>query len=121
MRAYVRGVLTQAGDCVSTEVDSGFEALRLLPREKFDLIITDINMPDINGLELIRFVRSSEHHGSVPILIISTQSTDRDRERVIELGADSFLAKPFDPQTLVDAVAALIEKGRNRESVENYE
>ncbi len=105
MRAYVRGVLKANYDCSLKEVTSGFEALRLLPRERFDLVITDVNMPDINGLELIRFIRSSDRYRDVPVLIISTQTTDQAQEKVFELGANGFLAKPFEPKMLVEAVA----------------
>ncbi|MEO7327984.1 MAG: response regulator [Minicystis sp.] len=108
MRAYVRAALEDAvemGEPVEVvEAASGFDALRLLPRSSYDLVITDINMPDINGLELIRFVRSSAHHGEVPVLIISTQSAPRDRDRGLALGADGFLAKPFTPKALQEAV-----------------
>ena len=105
MRAYVRGALTTASDCEVDEAASGFEALRLLPRSTYDIVITDINMPDINGLELIRFIRMSERHQSVPIVIISTQSSQRDEDRAVELGADSFLPKPFRPEEIADMVA----------------
>ena len=107
MRAYVRGALRGAFDCTVVEVSSGFEALRILPRERFDVAIADINMPDINGLELIRFVRGSERHRGLPLIIISTQAADRDRRRAIELGASEFLAKPFDPDDIVRAVGRL--------------
>jgi two-component system, chemotaxis family, chemotaxis protein CheY len=110
MRAYVRGALEAApglgGDVDIVEAQSGFDALRLLPRGRYDLVITDINMPDINGLELIKFVRKSAHHQTVPVLIISTQSSDKDRERGLALGADAFLAKPFTQEALCDAVTA---------------
>jgi two-component system chemotaxis response regulator CheY len=110
-------VLQDAYQCSATEVQSGFEALRLLPREQFDLIVTDINMPDINGLELIRFVRKSERHASVPILIVSTQSSERDKQKVFELGANSFVAKPFKPDALIQAVAELTKPNDNSDSV----
>jgi two-component system chemotaxis response regulator CheY len=107
MRTYVRSALEGApelGDDVEiVEASSGFDALRLLPRGAFDLVITDINMPDINGLELIRFVRGSAHHKAVAVLIISTQSSERDRSRGLALGADEFLAKPFTPEALREA------------------
>lgn len=109
MRAFVRSALESNGvggdDAEVVEATSGFDALRLLPRHRFDLVVTDINMPDINGLELVRFVRESEHHKKVPVLIISTQSSERDRERGLALGADGFLAKPFTPEALRDAAA----------------
>jgi two-component system chemotaxis response regulator CheY len=74
--------------------------MRLLPRGPYDLIITDINMADINGLELIHFIRKSEHHRSTPLVIISTQNTDRDVERGLSLGANAYVRKPFAPEVL---------------------
>ncbi|MCP4599627.1 MAG: response regulator [Proteobacteria bacterium] len=118
MRAYVRGVLRENFDCSIFEVGSGFEALRLMPREQFDLVITDINMPDINGLELVRFIRNSEHHKKVPLMIISTQTSEQNRKRVFELGANSFMAKPFEPEKLVRAVGELIDDGKERISTD---
>jgi two-component system chemotaxis response regulator CheY len=120
MRAFVRGVLEDGipglGPVDVVEAASGFDALRLLPRGPYDLVITDINMPtsdgmellryakatreDINGLELVQFIRSSEQHRSIPVLLISTRSSDRDRERGLSLGANGYLAKPFTAEDL---------------------
>lgn len=112
MRSYVRAVLEDATDLADpievVEAASGFDAMRLLPRGPYDLVITDINMPDINGLELIKLVRESERHKGVGVLIISTQSAERDRARGLALGADLFLAKPFTPEALKAAVAATL-------------
>jgi two-component system chemotaxis response regulator CheY len=94
---------------------SGFDALKVLPRHRFELIITDINMPDINGLEVVRFVRKSERHREIPLLIISTQSSERDRARGLALGADAFLAKPFTPEELRLAVSQSLA-GRGSQS-----
>ena len=109
MRSYVREALETAPelgeDLEIVEASSGFDALRLLPRNTYDLVVTDINMPDINGLELIRFVRTSNHLRRVALLVISTQSSERDRARCLALGADAFLAKPFTPELLRGAVA----------------
>lgn len=112
-RAYVRAALeeSQAGgpgqdETVEVvEASSGFDALRLLPRGRFDVVVTDVNMPDINGLELIRFVRGSAHHRDVAVMIISSQSSTKDRERGLALGADGYLGKPFSPEQLRSAVA----------------
>jgi two-component system chemotaxis response regulator CheY len=83
-----------------TEAQSGFDAMRLLPRARYDLIITDINMPDVNGLELIHFIRKSENYRTTPLLIISTQATERDVERGKKLGADAYVPKSFSPELL---------------------
>jgi two-component system chemotaxis response regulator CheY len=116
MRSFVRSALeTGAGDLGEVDVveaSGGFEALRLLPRGPYDLVITDINMPDINGLELVQFIRTNEHHRTTPILLISTQSSERDRARALSLGADGYVAKPFTPEDLRMRVKAQLDKGR---------
>ena len=105
MRSFVRTTLESEAAGLSgvevVEATSGFDALRLLPRGPYDLVITDINMPDINGLELISFIRKSEQHRSTPILIISTQGSERDRERGMGLGANGYITKPFTPELLL--------------------
>jgi two-component system chemotaxis response regulator CheY len=93
-----------------TEAASGFEALRELPRGEYDLIVTDINMPDINGLELISFVKRNAAYRSIPLLIISTEGSERDREKGLGLGADAYLVKPFDPEQLRRTARELLEK-----------
>src|SRR5580698_3264996 len=105
-RAFVRAALEEEtfagpfGGCQVVEASCGFDAMRLLPRGPYDLIITDINMADINGLELIHFIRKSEHHRSTPLVIISSQNTDRDVERGLSLGANAYVRKPFTPEAL---------------------
>jgi len=111
-RELLCATLEELPDTEVTEAVSGFDALKVLPRHQFDLIITDINMPDINGLELVNFVRKSEHHRTTPLVIVSTQSGERDRMRGIALGADAFIAKPFEPEELRDLVMAFLTRGR---------
>jgi two-component system chemotaxis response regulator CheY len=106
-RAFVRSALEAESGVSGAEVSeatSGFDALRLLPRGPYDLVITDINMPDINGLELVQFMRKSELHKHTPILLISTQSSERDRQRGLRLGANGYLAKPFGAKGLIEEV-----------------
>jgi two-component system chemotaxis response regulator CheY len=103
-RAYVRAALEELADMQVTEAASGFDALRILPRERFDLLLVDINMPNINGLELISFIRRSETHRETPLLIISTEASERDRARAMTLGANGYLAKPFTAEALAEAV-----------------
>jgi len=107
MRAFVRAALASSsavGELEVVEAESGFDALRLLPRGAWDLVITDINMPDINGLELISFIKKSEAHRATPVLIISTASSERDRDRGMTLGASAYLVKPFTAEALVQKV-----------------
>jgi len=95
-----------------TEVASGFEALRRLPQQRFDLIVTDINMPDINGLELASFLRRNPAYARVPLVIVSTEGSARDRDKGIALGADAYLVKPFDPADLQRIVEDLLDRQR---------
>lgn len=113
MRSFVRAALEESlGDCEVVEARSGFDALRALPRGPYDLVITDIHMPDINGLELIRFLKESEAHRGTPLVIISTEAAAKDRERGLALGADDYLTKPFEPEALAAVVGRLLAGGR---------
>jgi two-component system chemotaxis response regulator CheY len=113
MRSLLASSLEELdGPVKITEAASGFEALRILPREDFDLVVTDINMPDINGLELVSFVRSNARYQSMPLVIVSTEGSERDRDRGLELGADAYLVKPFDPDSLLEVVADLLSRKR---------
>ncbi|MDT8441122.1 MAG: response regulator [Desulfuromonadales bacterium] len=100
MRSLIVSTISAMGDYEIIEAANGFEALRILPREKVDLIITDINMPDINGLELVSFIRNNENYRQTPLFIISTEGSERDREKGLALGANAYLVKPFAPDRL---------------------
>lgn len=111
MRAFVRATLEAQGIAKNvTEAASGFEALRLLPRDKFDLALVDINMPDIHGLEVIKLIRSSPQHRTIPVVVISSEASARDRERGLALGADTWLAKPFTPEQLVETLRRVLAR-----------
>jgi len=96
-----------------TEVESGFEALRVLPRDDYDLILTDINMPDINGLELVSFVKNDTKYSEIPLIIVSTEGSERDRDKGMELGADAYVVKPFQPEDLRQVALDLLARTGN--------
>jgi len=100
MRSLIASTISVMGDYELIEAANGFEALRILPREKVDLVITDINMPDINGLELISFIKNNPNYQETPLFIISTEGSEKDREKGLSLGADAYLVKPFNPEEL---------------------
>ena len=108
MRGFVTAALESGGPFTVTQAESGFHALKILPRARYDLIITDINMPDINGLELVRFIRDSEQHKGTPLIIISTDGREADRDRGMKLGANAYLTKPFQPEQLLETVRELL-------------
>jgi two-component system chemotaxis response regulator CheY len=108
MRSLIVATLEAMDDFDLFEAANGFEALRILPREKVDLLITDINMPDINGLELLNFVRTNPLYEKTPVIIVSTEGSVRDREKGLKLGANAYLVKPFKPEELQQMVAGLL-------------
>jgi len=114
MRTFVGSVLESAGEYVVEEVKDGIEALRLVPRAEFDLVITDINMPDINGLELIHAIRQHPRHANTPLLVITTNDRERDSLRALKLGASEVLTKPFTREELLVTVARVMEAARTR-------
>lgn len=120
MRSFVRTSLESAlrarGSFEIFEATSGFDALRLLPRGPWDLVISDINMPDINGLELLSFIRRSEVHRLTPFVLISTQSSEKDRQRGFTLGANAYLVKPFTPEQLAEEVASQLARAQAGEN-----
>jgi two-component system chemotaxis response regulator CheY len=99
-REFIAATVESVSGVEAVTTASGFEALKLLPRHRFDLIITDINMPDINGLELINFVKKNPNYRETPLFIITTEGCEKDRDRGLALGAVEYLVKPFQPQSL---------------------
>jgi len=112
MRSMIDSILgeTVGEEFLITEAQNGFEALKLLPRIQFDLILTDINMPDINGLELLTFLKSNPRYRDIPTLVITTEGKEEDRRRGLALGADEYLIKPFTPESLIASIKRLLGK-----------
>ncbi len=104
VRSLIISTIEDVGDLDVVETSSGFEALKTLHTEKFDLILTDINMPDINGLELIGFIKKIEYYKNIPLVIISTEGSEQDIKKGLALGADEYVVKPFDPEQLQETV-----------------
>jgi two-component system chemotaxis response regulator CheY len=107
-RSMIKAVIDDLGDIETVEASTGFEALKALPADSFDMIITDINMPDINGLELINFVKKDEQYRELPLLIISTEKSDEDKRRGLNIGANDYLTKPFKPEDLHEKLRKLL-------------
>jgi two-component system chemotaxis response regulator CheY len=107
-RAFIGGTVERAFGAEVTETGTGFEALKVLPGRSFDAIIADVNMPDINGLELLRYLKTHPAYAPIPVIIISTQIAPEDVDRGMQAGASAYLTKPLKPQTLEDTLRTLI-------------
>lgn len=104
MRQLMRMVLTKHLPCRVTEAPDGAAALDLLRGRAFDLVVTDVNMPRLDGLGLITAIRAELSSG-VPIIVVTTKGGEADRERGLELGANTYLTKPINGSAVAAAVA----------------
>ncbi len=105
----IKAVIEDMGeDFSASEAATGFEALKLLPQESFDLIITDINMPDVNGLELINFVKGNPNYHHIPMIIVTTEKSREDVERGLSLGASAYVTKPFKAEELQEVIGKIL-------------
>jgi two-component system chemotaxis response regulator CheY len=113
MRRVVRRVVDISGANVGTllEAGNGLEALALLRDEWVDLIMTDINMPGMDGEQLLLEIRKDPVLASVPVLIVSTDRSDGRVKQMMSLGADGYLSKPFLPATLSTEIHRLLGGG----------
>ncbi len=108
LRRSVMYALQRLTDIVCVESQDGADALRKFSQGKFDIVLTDINMPVLDGLKLIRHLRSDAKNAHVPIIVISTESADADRDRALKLGANAYLIKPVQAQVVLDTVKKLL-------------
>ena len=110
MRSFIRRVICISGfECgLFLEAGDGQEALAVLGKEWVDLILTDINMPGMNGEELVRHLEGDEYLRSIPVLVVSTDSTSQRVRQMLTLGARGYLAKPFTPEGLREELEKLL-------------
>lgn len=98
----IRGVrIVEAGD--------GVDGLKKISAEKFQMIFTDINMPVMDGLKLISLVREDANHKGVPIVVITTEGAQEDRQRALALGANDYITKPIQPNRILEVTKLLLQ------------
>jgi two-component system, chemotaxis family, chemotaxis protein CheY len=110
VRSYHSHVLQQAHYRVITAVD-GSDGLEKLYKNPCDLVLTDINMGNMDGYEFIRRVRADGKYGSLPIIIVSTESEARDRMKGFAAGANLYIVKPSTPEAMVENVRMVLTAG----------
>lgn len=104
IRKFVSFSLTTKGFEIISVAD-GMEALEKLPQMNVDLVITDLNMPNVDGFELIKCIRENEEYSNIPIIILSSLSSQDEVNRGLSIGANSYLIKPFDPSRILYEVS----------------
>ena len=108
MRDMVAACLRPLGDVSFEFASNGLEAIERLALAPFSLVVLDLNMPDVSGVEVIEFIRSQDKLRALPILVVTPRGDDASRTRVIEAGASGFLAKPFAPEQILAEARALL-------------
>lgn len=108
MRQLIVFALKRIRGIAIVEANDGVDGLKKLTSEKFDLIITDINMPIMNGLKLVSLVRHDPGYKNVPIVIVTTEGATEDRERALALGANDYITKPVQTTQLLEVAKRLL-------------
>jgi two-component system chemotaxis response regulator CheY len=108
MRQLLVFALSRVKQLKVTEADDGVDGLRKLAAGKFDIILTDINMPIMDGLKLVKRVRTDAVHKDVPIVVITTESAEEDRQRALSLGANAYITKPIQAPQVIAKVKELL-------------
>jgi two-component system, chemotaxis family, chemotaxis protein CheY len=109
IRRIITNALKTVGFTDTIEASNGKEALEKLTTGKVDFIITDWNMPEMNGLDLIKEVRANPVHSSMPILMITTRGTEHDVVEALQAKVNSYIMKPFTPQELKEKIEGILK------------
>ena len=109
MRQLLVFALARVKNLRVTEADDGIDGMRKLAAARYDLIITDINMPIMDGLKLVKRVRSDPAHKDTPIIIITTEGSQEDRQRALALGANAYITKPIQAPQVIAKVKELLK------------
>ncbi len=109
MRQLLVFALSRVKNLRVTEADDGVDGLRKLAGNSYDIILTDINMPIMDGLKLVKRVRTDPVHKNTPIVVITTEGSDEDRQRAIALGANAYITKPIQAPQVIAKVKELLK------------
>jgi two-component system chemotaxis response regulator CheY len=111
MRDMIVACLRPRADFEFTHASSGLEAIERLSLRPFALVVLDLNMPDIGGIEVVEFVRGQDQLRALPIIIVTTRGDEDSRARALAAGANRFMTKPFTPDAILREVESVIGEG----------
>ncbi len=109
MRQLIVFALSRIRGLTVIEADDGVDALKKLAAAQFDIILTDINMPIMDGLKLVKRVRADDGLKAIPIVIITTEGAEEDRQRALALGANAYITKPIQAPQVIAKVKELLK------------
>ena len=110
MRRIVRGLLKEMGCNNAEEAEDGVVALSMLKNGKFDFVVSDINMPNMNGFDLLKAVKADDQLKHLPVLMVTAEARKEDIVRAAQDGAAGYIVKPFTKATLEDKLAKIMAK-----------
>jgi two-component system chemotaxis response regulator CheY len=110
MRRIIRGLLKEAGYVEADEAEDGQVGLQKLYGSQFDFVITDINMPNMNGLEMLANMKQDEKLKDIPVLMITAEASKDDVLRAAQIGADGYIVKPFSKATLEEKISKILKR-----------
>ena len=110
MRRIVRGLLKEMGCHQIAEAEDGAEALSMLRSQHFDFVVSDINMPNMNGLELLKAIKADEALRHLPVLMVTAEARKEDIVLAAQSGAAGYIVKPFSKATLEEKVQRILQK-----------
>jgi two-component system, chemotaxis family, chemotaxis protein CheY len=108
MRRSITHALQRITGLICTEAQDGVEAIKKFAQGRFDIVVTDINMPLMDGLKLISHIRQDPAHAALPIIVITTESAPEDRIKAMTLGASAYLVKPVQAKAVLDTAKGLL-------------
>jgi two-component system chemotaxis response regulator CheY len=114
IRRMVRTALGTLADVTFAEAGSGLQAIETLAIQPVQAIVLDLNMPDMHGLDVLKFLRSHQQYRSVPVMILTTRGDETSREAALEAGATAYMTKPFSPSVLASSVKTLLAESSTR-------
>ena len=111
MRQLISFALKRLQGVRIVEANDGVDGLKKLSADRFDLILTDINMPIMDGLKMVSMVRNDANYRNTPIVVITTEGAQEDRERALALGANDYITKPIQAGRILDMARAMLKIG----------
>ncbi|HEX9778942.1 MAG TPA: response regulator [Geopsychrobacteraceae bacterium] len=109
MRQLIVFALKRIRGLQIVEANDGVGGLKKLSAEKFELILTDINMPIMDGLKLVSLIRNDPQYKDVPVVVITTEGAQEDRDRALALGANEYITKPIQTAKIIEVVRRLLD------------
>ena len=109
MRRIIRNMLRQLGYSNILEAEDGAEALTLLQREKVDFVISDWNMPNMSGLDLLKAIRADENLKPLPVLLVTAEALKENVVEALKAGVNNYVVKPFTAETLKEKIDAIFK------------